>query len=182
MLQAALCCSTLQHVAARCSTLHEVALCCSMQHAARVGTYSLHEQGPWAGWAPDSVLAADADRPLDVARTWRHKELHESGEPGWGEPSPSADVAAARPRPGADVDGGERSPGADEGKVGPVPVQLWRVLGDERCYQRFGIVPIPTVEAFVCDLSAHACNAPQGTTYLPTAGTHWRRFRRFGTR
>ena len=67
-------------------------------------------------------------------------------------------------------------------RVGPVLMQLWHVLGDERCYQRFGIVPIPTVETFVCDLSAHACNAPQGTTYLPTAGTHWRRFRRFGTR
>ena len=51
----------------------------------------------------------------------------------------------------------------------PVLVQMWHVLGDERCYQRFGIVPIPTVETFVCDLSAHACNAPQGTT----AGTHW---------
>ncbi len=76
---------------------------CSMQHAARVGTYSLHEQG----------LAADADRLLDVARTWRHEELHESGEPGWGEPSPGADVATVRPRPGADVDG-----------VSPVPVQM----------------------------------------------------------
>ena len=64
MLRAALCrstlhdvagCTVLQHVAARCSMLHEVALCCSMQHAARVGTYSLHEQGPWAGWAPDGA-------------------------------------------------------------------------------------------------------------------------------